>query len=389
MNIHEYQAQDLLRQCGMPVLPGKVVASPSDAAAAAREIGFPVVVKAQVHSGGRGKAGGVRVARDEPSVLDAAEAILSLRIQGLPVRKLLVAPAVGIDSEAYLSLLVDRAKSRLVFVACATGGVDIEETARRAPDTILRLEVPVNGDSPAPSRARYEPLSNQLFGNGAAGRAVAEVMASMEQCLRSRDCALVEVNPLAMTREGTVVALDAKITLDDNALFRQPENLALREPESESNEQADRLAREAGLSFVPLDGDIGCMVNGAGLAMATMDTLKYFGGDPANFLDVGGSSNPAKVINAFKIILSNPRVKVVFINIFGGITRCDDVARGLLDTFAQYQVSVPIVVRLAGTNDEAGRALLAADQHLVGSGLVVAATLEEGAEKAVEIARQP
>jgi succinyl-CoA synthetase beta subunit len=386
MNIHEYQAEDLLRQCGMPVLSGRVAATPGEAVAAAREMGFPVVVKAQVHSGGRGKAGGVRLAEDEQSVRSSAEAILGLLIQGLPVRKLLITPAVGIHAEAYLSLLVDRALSRLVFVGCATGGVDIEETARRAPESLLRLEVPIATNGAAPSRARYEPLSNQLFGNGAAGAAVAEVMAAMERCLRSRDCALVEVNPLAMTREGKVLALDAKITLDDNALFRQPANLSLRDPETDGD--ADRLAREAGLSFVPLDGDIGCMVNGAGLAMATMDTLKYFDGDPANFLDVGGSSNPAKVINAFRIILHNPRVKVVFINIFGGITRCDDVARGLLETLGQYRVDVPIVVRLAGTNEEAGRELLSGNAPELGSRLVVAATLEEGAEKAVEIAKQ-
>jgi succinyl-CoA synthetase beta subunit len=188
-----------------------------------------------------------------------------------------------------------------------------------------------------------------------------------------------------MTREGKVLALDAKVTLDDNALFRQPSNLSLRDPETDG--EADRLAREAGLSFVPLDGDIGCMVNGAGLAMATMDTLKYFDGDPANFLDVGGSSNPAKVINAFRIILHNARVKVVFINIFGGITRCDDVARGLLETLAQYRVKVPIVVRLAGTNDEQGRELLSTGGRELAARLVVAATLEEGAQKAVEIAK--
>ncbi len=386
MNIHEYQAQELLKQCGAPVLSGRVVSTASEAVAAARQIGFPVVVKAQVHSGGRGKAGGVRVAKDEASLRTAAEAILKLEIQGLPVRKLLIAPAVPIHSEAYLSLLVDRALSRLVFVGCATGGVDIEETAKHSPESLLRLEIPVSTAGVTSSDGRYEPLSNQLFGNGPAGAAVAKVMAAMERCLRSRDCALVEVNPLAMTEDGRVLALDAKVTLDDNAFFRQPGNLSLRDPETDG--EAEQLAREAGLSFVPLDGDIGCMVNGAGLAMATMDTLKYFGGDPANFLDVGGSSNPAKVINAFRIILHNPRVKVIFINIFGGITRCDDVARGLLQTLEQFHVAVPIVVRLAGTNEELGRELLLANAGLGGAKLLVAPTLEEGAQKAVEIAKQ-
>jgi succinyl-CoA synthetase beta subunit len=298
----------------------------------------------------------------------------------LSAPKLLVVPAVTTQAEACLSLFVDRAASKLVFVGCAEGGVDLEQTARSAPEKILRLELPaVRHEAPAPGE--YEPFAGRLFPHPMHAAVVERIMAAMERVFRERDCSVIEINPLAVARDGRVLALNTKILFDDNALFRQPANLALRN--GEVVDPAEVAARDEGLSFIGLDGNIGCMVNGAGLAMATLDTIKHLGGAPANFLDVGGSSSMRKIISGFEIILLNPRVNVAFINIFGGITRCDDVARGILLAIEENLVRVPIVIRLVGTNEQEGRALLA------GRGLTVAETLEEGAQKAVEIGRQP
>jgi len=383
MKIHEYQAQALLKEYGVPVLGGELATRPTEAAEAAAKIGFPAVLKAQVHAGGRGKAGGVRVVKTPAEAIAAAQAILGLTIKGLPVRRVFVTAAASIRSEVYLSLLIDRAISRMVYIACSAGGVEIEETAKTAPEKILRLELPPSRNGR--TAADCAPFAERLFpGEPGLAAKAAEIMASLYRLFRARDCSLVEINPLAVTQASALVALDAKILLDDNALFRQPGNEALRDPDSEDPGELE--ARTAGLSFIGLNGDIGCMVNGAGLAMATLDTIKHLGGEPANFLDVGGSSSPQKITSAFRIILRNPRVKVIFINIFGGITRCDDVARGMLAAAQECNPDgsgkVPVVIRLVGTNEEAGRELLA------GQNLTVARTLEEGALKAVELAQQ-
>ncbi len=377
MKIHEYQAKTLFREAGIPAPGGILAVTPDAAAEAARALGLPVVLKAQVHTGGRGKAGGVQVVSTLADVAPTAARILALTIQGLPVRGILVTPAVDIASEVYLSLLVDRGTRETVFIGCAEGGVDIEQTARETPGKILRLPVEPDRLASLEGDASTAAFARRLFRDEEQARQATAIMARMARLFVEKDCSLIEINPLVVTGSGDVLALDAKVLLDDNALFRHPELAALRDLDSED---ADELAaKEAGLSFIRLDGDIGCMVNGAGLAMATMDTIHHFGGRPANFLDVGGSSDPAKVVTAFRMILQDPKVKVILINIFGGITRCDDIARGILQSLSECDVPVPIVIRLIGTNQAEGRRLLE------GARLIPAATLEEAAVKAVEM----
>ena len=377
MKIHEYQAKTLFREAGIPAPGGILAVTPDAAAEAARALGLPVVLKAQVHTGGRGKAGGVQVVSTLADVAPTAARILALTIQGLPVRGILVTPAVDIASEVYLSLLVDRGTRETVFIGCAEGGVDIEQTARETPGKILRLPVEPDRLVSLEGDASTAAFARRLFLDEEQARQATAIMARMARLFVEKDCSLIEINPLVVTGSGDVLALDAKVLLDDNALFRHPELVALRDLDSED---ADELAaKEAGLSFIRLDGDIGCMVNGAGLAMATMDTIHHFGGRPANFLDVGGSSDPAKVVTAFRMILQDPKVKVILINIFGGITRCDDIARGILQSLSECDVPVPIVIRLIGTNQAEGRRLLE------GARLIPAATLEEAAVKAVEM----
>jgi len=377
MKIHEYQAKTLFREAGIPAPGGILAVTPDAAAEAARALGLPVVLKAQVHTGGRGKAGGVQVVSTLADVAPTAARILALTIQGLPVRGILVTPAVDIASEVYLSLLVDRGTRETVFIGCAEGGVDIEQTARETPGKILRLPVEPDRLASLEGDVSTAAFARRLFVDEEQARQATAIMARMARLFIETDCSLIEINPLVVTGSGDVLALDAKVLLDDNALFRHPELVALRDLDSED---ADELAaKEAGLSFIRLDGDIGCMVNGAGLAMATMDTIHHFGGRPANFLDVGGSSDPAKVVTAFRMILQDPKVKVILINIFGGITRCDDIARGILQSLSECDVPVPIVIRLIGTNQAEGRRLLE------GARLIPAATLEEAAVKAVEM----
>ena len=376
MKIHEFQGKDLFRQYGIPTPPGEAVKTAADAARAAFAMGMPVVLKAQVHVGGRGKAGGVKVVQQAADIEKVATGILGLTIKGLPVKQLLVTPAAAIAKEVYLSILIDRGARKAVFIGCSEGGVEIEVTAKESPEKILRLEVPAaklrNG-----SAADYAAFAGKLFPDAGLAAQAAEIMVKMAKLFIEKDCSLVEINPLIVDDKGKVIALDAKVLLDDNALFRHEDLVGLRDMDSED---ADELAaKEGGLSFIRLDGSIGCMVNGAGLAMATMDTIKHFGGEPANFLDVGGSSNPKKVVEAFKLILKDPAVKVILINIFGGITRCDDIARGILASLEEFDVNVPIVVRLIGTNEEEGRALLE------GTKLTPATTLEEGATKAAKL----
>ncbi|NUM55694.1 MAG: ADP-forming succinate--CoA ligase subunit beta [Candidatus Hydrogenedentes bacterium] len=376
MKLHEYQGKDLFRQYGIPTPPGEAVKTAVHAVRAASVVGVPVVLKAQVHVGGRGKAGGVKVVEKITDVEKVAKQILDLTIKGLPVKQLLVTPAANIAKEVYLSILIDRGARKAVFIGCAEGGVEIEVTAKESPEKILRLEVPAaelrNGTA-----ADYTAFASKLFSDADQATQAADIMAKMAKLFAEKDCSLVEINPLIVDDKGQVIALDAKVLLDDNALFRHEDLVTLRDMDSED---ADELsAKEGGLSFIRLDGSIGCMVNGAGLAMATMDTIKHFGGEPANFLDVGGSSNPKKVVAAFKLILKDPDVKVILINIFGGITRCDDIARGILESLNEFDVKVPIVVRLIGTNEKEGRALLE------GTKLTPATTLEEGATLAAKL----
>jgi len=293
------------------------------------------------------------------------------------VRKVLVADAADIAHEAYVAITIDRSRKGILFIASAEGGMDIEEVAEKHPDKIIRITTPDGRTFPKEALRAVAP---RLLGDAAAG-AVLDVLARMFRLFVEKDCSLVEINPLVLTPDGRVLAVDGKINFDDNALFRHPDIEALRDLDEENPNEM--LAKAKGLSFVQLDGDIGCMVNGAGLAMATMDMIKLFGGAPANFLDVGGSSNPEKVVNAFKIILSNDRVKAVLINIFGGITRCDDIARGILEAFRQMTISVPVVVRLTGTNAEQGLALLK------GSSLIPASTFAEAVRKVIEAAGGP
>lgn len=376
MKIHEYQAKDLFREFGIPAPEGTAVRTADDAVKAAEVYGLPVVLKAQVHVGGRGKAGGVKVVTKAADIKPAAEKILGLTIKELPVRQLLVTPAANIATEVYLSILIDRGARKAVFIGCAEGGVEIEVTAKESPEKILRHEVPAAQLASA-TADQFTGFASKLFSDAGQAAQAAAIMAKMAKLFIEKDCSLVEINPLIVDDQGTVIALDAKVLIDDNALFRHPELLALRDMDSEDVDEL--AAKEEGLSFIRLDGNIGCMVNGAGLAMATMDTIKHFGGDPANFLDVGGSSNPKKVVAAFKMILKDPSVKVILINIFGGITRCDDIARGILQSLDECEVPIPIIVRLIGTNEEEGRELLE------GTKLISANTLEEGATKAAGI----
>jgi succinyl-CoA synthetase beta subunit len=380
MKIHEYQAKELFGEYGIPAPPGKVAHNPTDAVNEGMAMGVPVVLKAQVHVGGRGKAGGIKLVSKAPELTTAAKALFDLTIKDLPVKHVLVTKAVNIAKEVYLSILIDRGARKAVFIGCAEGGIEIEVTAKQTPEKILRLEMPA-AKLASGTPALFADFAAKLFPNSDQARQAADIMAKMAKLFAEKDCSLVEINPLITDADGKVWALDAKVILDDNALFRHPELLALRDLEAEDRDEL--AAKEEGLSFIRLHGNIGCMVNGAGLAMATMDTIKHFGGDPANFLDVGGSSNPKKVVAAFTMILKDPNVKVILINIFGGITRCDDIARGILESLKEFQVPVPIIVRLIGTNEAEGRALLK------GTELIGAETLEQGATKAAEVGGRP
>ena len=352
MNIHEYQAKEVFAGYGIPVLMGKIATTPAEARKVAEEIGGTVVVKAQVHSGGRGKAGGVKLAANPAEAESKAGDILGLDIKGHKVKKVLVVEASEIAKEYYLGVTLDRGAKKAVIIASAAGGVDIEEVARETPEKIHRFHL--NGPTGFRSyqarsiAAKIEPKSEVAIKIG-------RVLEKLVEVFWASDAGLVEINPLVLTPDGKVIALDAKMSVDDNAVFRQPRLVAYREDDSEHA----AAAREMGLSYVPLEGNIGCVVNGAGLAMATMDLIKHYGGEPANFLDIGGSSNPEKVTTAMKIILSDPDVKAVLFNIFGGITRCDDVANGILTALGDLDVRVPVVVRLTGTNEDIARRILA------------------------------
>lgn len=375
MNIHEFQAKELFKAHGIPVPPGRVAATADEAQTIARELGGTVVVKAQVHSGGRGKAGGVKLAANPAEAREHAEAILKLEIQGLPVRKVLIAPALEIAHEYYLGIVLDRARGLPLIMVSREGGIEIEQVAAEKPEALFRHHFhPVVGLREFEARE----LATSIESDPKAARQIASILRKLCQTYVAVDATLVEINPLVLTPAGEIIALDAKINLDDNALFRHPDLEAMRDPDTETDQ--DRAARELGLSFIKLDGDIGCVVNGAGLAMATMDLVNHFGGEPANFLDIGGSSDPRKVVTAIRIITQDPQVRGILFNIFGGITRCDDVARGLVEGIRQTQVKVPIVIRLAGTNEREGREILRGVP-----GLTAAETMDEAVQKVIEL----
>ena len=374
MKLYEYQARELLAAAGIPVPPGAVTNSPEGAALAARELGLPVVIKAQVLAGGRGKAGGVKLVSKAKEVQARAGEILALRIKEVPVRRVLVVKAVDIRKEYYLGITVDRAAKKPVVIASASGGVDIEELAVREPEKILTLHLDPQSEPEASALAEFLA---RVF-PAAQARQALPMLQTLHRLFRDKDCSLVEINPYAELADGSLVAADAKVVLDDNGLPKHPELERYRNAEEYSAEEI--AARAAGLSFVGLDGDIGCIVNGAGLAMATMDQIKLFGGAPANFLDVGGSSSPEKVLTALNILRSNPRLKAILINIFGGITRCDDIARGILIARRQAELALPMVIRLIGTNQKEGTALLAAE------GLTALEDMSEAVRKVIEAA---
>jgi succinyl-CoA synthetase beta subunit len=359
------------------VLAGRVAGSPEEAHTVAKSVGGSVVVKAQVHAGGRGKAGGVKLADNPDQAAEVAKAIFKLRIKGWPVKKVLVTKAAEIASEAYFAITLDREARRHVVIASASGGVDIEEVAAKTPDRIVRRHLGRGPELPAETARE---IAGRIYENASHAAQAAEILGKLAKIVREKDASLVEINPLVVDHEGKVVALDSKVVIDDNALFRQKEMEALRDPDSET--KWEKLARETGLSYVKLDGDVGCCVNGAGLAMATMDLIKYYGGEPANFLDIGGSSSPEKVLTAMKIILADKNVRAIVFNIFGGITRCDDVARGVVEAMRKAKVEHPIVVRLTGTNEEEAREILARS----GLDIVSALTMDEVVQQGIRLA---
>ncbi len=375
MDIHEYQAKELFRAAGIPVPPGEIARTPEEAGRIALELDGTVVVKAQVHIGGRGKAGGVRLASSPEEAESHASEILGMEIKTLTVGKVLVTRAEEIASEAYVAILIDRKRQAPVYMVSPEGGVDIEEVAATNPEAILRLGIdPRYGLLP---HQAYR-LADFLYSDSGLARHAARIMAQLYQVFTKHSCSLAEINPLIVTAGGELRAIDAKVSLDDSRMQRLPELEALRDTSAEPS--SETRAREAGLSFVKLDGDVGCCVNGAGLAMATMDLVKHYGGSPANFLDIGGSSNPDKVAAALEIIASDPHVKVILFNIFGGITRCDDVARGIVEARSRAEIAPPIVIRLSGTNEAE------AIEILGDAGLAAYASMDGVVERAVRMA---
>jgi succinyl-CoA synthetase beta subunit len=375
MKVHEYQALALFKEYGIKVVDSELADSPDKAFQIAKELGSQVAIKAQVLVGGRGKAGGVKLADSPQEAQAKAKEILSLTIKTLPVEKVLVAKGIKIAKEYYLGIAVDRSKKEMVLILSSSGGVEIEKLAGEHPEKIDQLSI---RPSLGIDENSLEQITDKVFKNPDSSKKAADTILKMYQLFIDKDCSLVEINPYVETESGDFFALDAKINFDDNSLFKHQEIKALACPEEYSLQE--KKAKEFGLSFVSLEGDIGCIVNGAGLAMATMDLIELFGRKAANFLDVGGSSNPDKVIKALKIILSNPKVKAILINIFGGITRCDDIAQGIIMALDQIDIKVPLVIRLIGTNETEGRALLK------NAGLTAAEGMTEAVKKVIELA---
>jgi succinyl-CoA synthetase beta subunit len=386
MKVHEHQAKVLLREFGVPVPDGDVAETPARARDIAQRLGGRVVVKAQVHAGGRGKAGGIKVADDGPGAEAAAKQILGMRLktpqtppEGILVRSVWVEQASAIERELYLSMTLDRARSTHVVMASESGGMDIEDVAERTPEKIIR-----EWAHPALGLADFQ-ARRLAFGLGLAGDAFKQGVTLIRQLFRlylARDCSLAEINPLVLTKDGRVLALDAKLNFDDNALYRHPDVVALRDIHEE--DPLDVEASKYGLNYIKLDGNVACMVNGAGLAMATMDIVKLSGGEPANFLDVGGGASPEQIENAFRILSSDPAVKAIFINVFGGILRVDRLAQGVISAVRTLGVTLPVVLRAEGTNVEQGKQMLADS----GLPLVMAEDMGDGARKAVELANR-
>lgn len=378
MNLHEYQAKRLFAKHGIPIPKGEVASTPDEARTIARDLGGRVVVKAQVLTGGRGKAGGVKLANSADEAEARATEILGMNIKGFTVRKVLLdQQAPGIAQEIYLAMLIDRAKRLPMLMASAAGGMDIEQVAAESPEKIFRVHL-----DPALGLRSYQTTYLAVGMGLPAGlwRDFHNIAMGLYSAFRSTDASLVEINPLVITGEGRLMALDGKLSIDDNAISRRPELAEMRDIDEET--PAEREARIAGVSYIQLSGEIGCMVNGAGLAMATMDIIKLFGGEPANFLDVGGGAKAEQVATALRIILSDPNVKAVLFNIFGGIVRGDEVARGIVEALKQVNTRVPMVVRLLGTNAEEGMAILAEAK------METARTLSEAAQKAVALAKE-
>jgi succinyl-CoA synthetase beta subunit len=377
MDIHEYQAKERFALSGIPVPPGTVATTADEAEAIALGYGCAVMVKAQVHSGGRGKAGGVKYCKDASEAKFHASNILGMDIKGLMVQKVLVTPAEEIETEAYVGVLIDRENQAATFMVSPDGGMDIEEVAASTPHRIRKLPVdPRYGLMP--HQAMW--LANFLYDDPSLIKQAGKAISQLYESFVESGASMTEINPLITTPEGQIRAIDAKMSIDGNELFRRPDVADMRDLSAEPD--SERKARESGLSYVKLDGNVGCCVNGAGLAMATMDLVKYYGGEPANFLDIGGSSNPDKVVAALEIITSDPHVKVILFNIFGGITRCDDVANGIVEATKRIDIRQPIVIRLTGTNEELGLNILQE------AGFSAYASMDDVVEKAVELAKE-
>lgn len=377
MKVHEYQAKQFFANYGVPVDHCILCRSAAEAVEAYKKLGVDtVVVKAQVHTGGRGKAGGVKLAHNVEEVEKYASQILGMSIKGFVVDRILVTEAAHIASEYYVSILIDRKTKEPIIMMSREGGMEIEQVAKEAPEKIVKVAIdPIVGLPDYKAReAAYH-----LFDDVKLVRQCGSILQKLYRLFMEKDASLVEINPLVLTKEGTLRAVDAKMTFDNNALFRHPDVQELNEPTPE--EKVEQDAKSKGFSYVNLGGNIGCMVNGAGLAMATMDMIKLYGGDPANFLDIGGSSNPQKIVEAMRLLTADKHVNVVLINIFGGITRCDDVAKGLIEAFQEIKTDIPIVIRLTGTNEQEGREILK------GTHFHVAHTMSEAGKMAVELSK--
>ena len=375
MKVHEYQAKGFFEQYGVPVDKHFLCRTPDEAVEAYRQVGGgKAVVKAQVHTGGRGKAGGVKLGASADEIRKNAEAILGMQIKGYTVDRVLVSEAVDIAAEYYVSILVDRKSKCPMMMLSRSGGMDIEQVAKETPEKIEKIII-----DPTIGMADFKAneAAWKLFDDKALVKQAAKIFKALYRLFVEKDASLVEINPLVLLKDGTLKAIDAKMTFDNNALFRHPDVKACFEPDED--EKKEQWAKDHGFSYVNLGGKIGCMVNGAGLAMATMDMIKLYGGEPANFLDIGGSSNPEKIVEAMKLLLSDKHVNTILINIFGGITRCDDVAKGLLEALDIIKTDIPIVIRLTGTNEAEGREILK------GTHFTVATTMADAGHKAVEI----
>jgi len=376
MKIHEYQATQIFQKAGVPVVTGRVAVDVSEAGQIADEVGYPVVLKSQVLVGGRGKAGGIKVVQNKEELEKTFAQLQNLKIKGYPVEKILVVRAIDIKKEFYVGVTIDNAKNDVVLIASSAGGVEIEEVAKTNPEAIKKFYLQGNKDI---DQNRWPEFISAVFEDSTHQKIGTAVFQNLIKVFFEYDCSLAEINPLVIDGEGQILAADAKINFDDNALFRHEDIQGMRDLAYEDPDELE--AKENNLSFVKLDGNVGCIVNGAGLAMGTMDVIKLSGGQPANFLDVGGSSNPQKVLKALEIILRNKKVKAILINIFGGITRCDDIANGILEAKKQLDMPVPLVVRLTGTNEKEAKELLAQND------ITTYSTMRDAVDKVVLLAK--